>query len=760
MHVRTAGAYRSTARSTANMTGTVTVTGRHVATATAACFASASGLAAAAGVPPPPPPPSAGPAASALRVTTLSAASRCAARSTSAARARGCSPAPSPAAARSAGDAARCSVQVGRQLRASVGPGRVSFSRPAQRGGAACAAPQRPARDHASASRSTRSTGTTYTASAHGHPARAVASRTCLRSRARVSRCTTTSAATGAPLLVVHGMASDAAAWAPALDELAAAGVRAIAYDRRGYGASGAPEPYAATTIQEQAEDAAALLSALDAAPAVLVGDGFGALVVLELLVRRPQLASAAVLADLPLFAFVPAATAALADERTLLEQALRDGGQGDAIHAWIADRADVVRAGAREPLAARASSPTTPASSAGRRRARELRSIGAGGGRHGPGVAGARRRGRGRRGGARPGRAPRLRRGHRRRRARPAGLTATRSVASEAVHSEREGVAFVLGGGGGPLGAHEVGMLRALLERGIVPDLVLGTSIGAINGAAVAADPTAKGRSGSPTCGRDMGVRRLRRVRAAARGERSRARAPTCTATTALRGRLAAAFGARRIEELAVPFQCVAASIERASRALVRRRAARRRRPRLGRRARHPAARRDRRRALHRRRHRQQHPGEPRCRARARSGSSSCTSAASTARSSRRAGRGRSRSSPSRSRAATASSATSPALPEGVDVHVLPTGAGATRRATRTSRSFATATPRMPARASRGRTRPSARYLDRRSAALMPVPPTLVRRARHRAARRARGPRADRRVARCSRWSPPSPRR
>src|SRR5215207_6413669 len=54
--------------------------------------------------------------------------------------------------------------------------------------------------------------------------------------------------------------------------------------------------------------------------------------------------------------------------------------------------------------------------------------------------------------------------------------------------------VAFVLGGGGGPLGAHEVGMLGALVERGIVPDLVLGTSVGAINGAAYAADPTAAG--------------------------------------------------------------------------------------------------------------------------------------------------------------------------------------------------------------------------------------------------------------------------
>src|ERR1700755_3293092 len=52
---------------------------------------------------------------------------------------------------------------------------------------------------------------------------------------------------------------------------------------------------------------------------------------------------------------------------------------------------------------------------------------------------------------------------------------------------------AFVLGGGG-VLGAAEVGMARALLEAGVRPDLVCGTSVGAINGAAIAADPTPEG--------------------------------------------------------------------------------------------------------------------------------------------------------------------------------------------------------------------------------------------------------------------------
>lgn len=37
--------------------------------------------------------------------------------------------------------------------------------------------------------------------------------------------------------------------------------------------------------------------------------------------------------------------------------------------------------------------------------------------------------------------------------------------------------------GGGGSLGAAQVGMLRALAGAGIVPDLVTGTSVGSLNG-------------------------------------------------------------------------------------------------------------------------------------------------------------------------------------------------------------------------------------------------------------------------------------
>jgi len=52
---------------------------------------------------------------------------------------------------------------------------------------------------------------------------------------------------------------------------------------------------------------------------------------------------------------------------------------------------------------------------------------------------------------------------------------------------------AFVLSGGGN-LAVSQVGMLRALIERGILPDVVVGCSAGALNGAVIATEPTVDG--------------------------------------------------------------------------------------------------------------------------------------------------------------------------------------------------------------------------------------------------------------------------
>jgi NTE family protein len=125
-------------------------------------------------------------------------------------------------------------------------------------------------------------------------------------------------------------------------------------------------------------------------------------------------------------------------------------------------------------------------------------------------------------------------------------------------------GTAFVLGGGG-LLGAHEVGMLQALLEAGIRPDLVVGTSVGAVNGVFVAADPTAAAVHRLDEVWRGIGDSGVfngslfGRIGTLARSQTH------IHSNEPLRRLLTDHLPVRLIEELAVPFQCVAASIERA---------------------------------------------------------------------------------------------------------------------------------------------------------------------------------------------------
>ncbi|QKE83032.1 patatin-like phospholipase family protein [Arthrobacter sp. NEB 688] len=124
---------------------------------------------------------------------------------------------------------------------------------------------------------------------------------------------------------------------------------------------------------------------------------------------------------------------------------------------------------------------------------------------------------------------------------------------------------AFVLGGGG-VLGATQVGMVRALAEAGVVPDLVLGTSIGALNGAFVAADPTPAGAARLAEVWEAVvreGVFVENPVRQAARAARSRTH---LLSNAPLRHVIDAYLPVSTFEELAVPFQCVAARIEDSS--------------------------------------------------------------------------------------------------------------------------------------------------------------------------------------------------
>jgi esterase len=101
----------------------------------------------------------------------------------------------------------------------------------------------------------------------------------------------------GAPIACIHGGGSSALMWADAVEELARLG-RVIAYDRRGCTRSERPEPYERTTVAEHADDAAALLDALAAAPAVVIGRSYGGAVAVDLALRYPDRVRALVLLE------------------------------------------------------------------------------------------------------------------------------------------------------------------------------------------------------------------------------------------------------------------------------------------------------------------------------------------------------------------------------------------------------------------------------------------------------------------------------
>jgi pimeloyl-ACP methyl ester carboxylesterase len=165
----------------------------------------------------------------------------------------------------------------------------------------------------------------------------------------------------GQPVLLVHETAADASVW-DAVAEKVAASSRAISYDRRGWGASSAPVGYRRTTVEEQSEDSVALLESADAAPAVVVGAGVGAMLALDLLIRRPDLVAGTVLVEPPVLQLLPAATEALSDDRRRLETAA--GAGEDVIDVYLSGGLTALGAGvSRLPEELRAVARERPAS-------------------------------------------------------------------------------------------------------------------------------------------------------------------------------------------------------------------------------------------------------------------------------------------------------------------------------------------------------------------------------------------------------------
>lgn len=140
-----------------------------------------------------------------------------------------------------------------------------------------------------------------------------------------------------------------------------------------------------------------------------------------------------------------------------------------------------------------------------------------------------------------------------------------TMSAGSDARASGEAKTAFVLGGGG-LRGAAEVGMIKALAETGIRPDMVVGTSIGSLNGAVIASGSLPEMADRLETLWTHLaasGVLREGLFGRVANLFRHRTHLHT---NIAMRELLLEWLPHRRFEELPTPFHCSAACIETSS--------------------------------------------------------------------------------------------------------------------------------------------------------------------------------------------------
>jgi pimeloyl-ACP methyl ester carboxylesterase len=134
----------------------------------------------------------------------------------------------------------------------------------------------------------------------------------------------------GVPLVLVHGSWVDHHVWDSVVPLLTGSLV-VLTYDRRGHSRSGCTPRQGST--EEDADDLAALIEALDLAPAHIAGASWGGSIVLRLACRRPELFRSLAVHEPPLFALVadePKCRGALRDLNSTLAVVAERLGAGD----------------------------------------------------------------------------------------------------------------------------------------------------------------------------------------------------------------------------------------------------------------------------------------------------------------------------------------------------------------------------------------------------------------------------------------------
>lgn len=103
------------------------------------------------------------------------------------------------------------------------------------------------------------------------------------------TRLTFAAAGEGPVVLMIHGFPESWISWRHQMPVIAAAGYQAVALQTRGYGDSDKPEAIAAYTLREMAGDIVAVIDALGAEQAVLIGHDWGAAQVYATAILHPD---------------------------------------------------------------------------------------------------------------------------------------------------------------------------------------------------------------------------------------------------------------------------------------------------------------------------------------------------------------------------------------------------------------------------------------------------------------------------------------
>ena len=137
----------------------------------------------------------------------------------------------------------------------------------------------------------------------------------------------------GASVLFIAGLTGDAGNFTRTADLLANE-FTVVTYDRRGNSRSPRPSGWTTTSVDEQADDAAGLIQALELSPAMVFGASAGGPIALDLITRHSPLVRGGILQEPSVFSLLPDPEAALAPRRALVEEALRTDGPEEAIKA------------------------------------------------------------------------------------------------------------------------------------------------------------------------------------------------------------------------------------------------------------------------------------------------------------------------------------------------------------------------------------------------------------------------------------------